>query len=187
MTRMQRAVGQAAPAKKALRTAYAVTVLCAGGAVLTGCTTTVEGRATVDPVEVSAALALPAGRGTVPADTDRRGFKNASARCDGSDLPVTLIIGGRAMDPYRFAVCRDEKGTRYLRAWASGEPSSFDTSPPRIAFRGTYFTDTANSVQFMVGDAKVDIGPLVVTVQWPPRGTSTWSTSYTIGARWDRL
>jgi len=187
MTRTYGPAATIAPAMKRVRAAHAVAVLCAGTAVLTGCTTAIEGRATVDPVEVSAALALPAGKGTVPADTDRRGFKSASARCDGADLPVTLITGGLASDPYRFAVCRDGKGDRYLRAWASGEPSELDSSPPRIAFRGTYFTDTTNSVQFMAGGAKVDIGPLVVTVQWPPRGTSTWTTTYPIRARWDRL
>ncbi|KXO92154.1 hypothetical protein AXK56_03420 [Tsukamurella pulmonis] len=170
-----------------LRAAVPIALTCIGAAVLTGCATAIEGRATVDAAEVSAALALPAGRGTPPADTDRRGFTAASARCDGTDVPVTLISGGLPADPYRFAVCRDDSGMRYLRAWANGEPSSIDSSPPRITFRGSFLTDTPNSAQFLAGDAKVDIGPTVVTITWPRRGSTTWTTTYPIRARWDRL
>lgn len=163
-----------------------LTMACAGSVVVTGCTTTVAGRATVDDAEVRAALALPAGKGTAPANTDRRGFTFDAARCDAPDVPLILISGGLPADPYRFAVCRTADETRYLRAWANAEPSSLDTTPPRIPLRGVFFTDTASSVQFLAGDAKVDIGPSVVTVQWPKRGNSTWSSSYPIRTRWDR-
>lgn len=120
-----------------------------------------------------------------PQGTDEQGFIDSPARCDGADRAVLLVIAGGG-ESSLFAVCADAFTGRYLRAFARGEGSDLDEMPPRVPMRGTFFTDTANSVQFMVGDAKVDIAAESVTIVWPQRDGTTRTTSWAGIQRWLR-
>ncbi len=120
-----------------------------------------------------------------PQGTDDQGFVDSPARCDGADRAILLVIAGGG-ESSLFAVCADAFTGRYLRAFARGESSDLDENPPRVPMRGTFFTDTANSVQFMVGNAKVDIAAESVTIVWPQRDGTTRTTSWAGIQRWLR-
>ncbi|ALG86442.1 hypothetical protein [Gordonia phthalatica] len=132
-------------------------------------------------------LPPPPTKGTVPWGADLNGFAQKEVRCDGGDIAVRMMWTGEN----RFVACRNLKGIRYLKAWTRAQPSSTsDTRRPFVAMRGEFFTDTPNSMQFTTSDgAKFDLGPTIVTIQWPKANGSrkTISTSYTTGAGWTRL
>lgn len=91
---------------------------------------------------------------------------------------------------HRFTVCRDAAGRRYLRAWTTGDHhGDFDAPKVWIGMQGAFFTDTADSVQFVADDAKIDIGAARVTIVWPktPAENTTRTTSFETGAGWTRL
>lgn len=129
----------------------------------------------------------PPTKGVVPWGSDLNGFSQKQVRCDGGDIAVRMMWTGEN----RFVACRDLKGVRYLKAWTRAQPSSpGDSDRPFVAMRGEFFTDTPNSMQFMTRDgAKFDLGPTVITIQWPEAegARKTISTSYTTGAGWKRL
>lgn len=122
----------------------------------------------------------------LPAGADTHGFVGSSARCDGTDAAIMLIGAGTPGEAAQFAVCVDAFTGRYLRAFAPPESTDSDPNPARIPMRGTFFTDTASSVQFMVDETKVDISETTVTIVWPKRGSRTHSTSWTGFQRWKR-
>ena len=121
----------------------------------------------------------------MPWGADLHGFGRREARCFGDDVAVRLMWSS---DSY-FAACRNAQGSRYLRAWAPGGPGGRNDAPPHAGMQGDFFTETANSLQFVANGAKIDLGPRTVTIVWPrPEGSPvTRSTSYETGAGWTRL
>lgn len=129
----------------------------------------------------------PATQGALPWGADLHGFARVEARCDGDDDAIRMMWQGE----HQFAVCRDGAGTRYLRAWTSAkpDPGNLSSDTGMMAVQGTFFTDTANSAQFVDGAAKFDIGPELVTVVWDrdPATGSQVSSTITTGPGWTRL
>ena len=124
----------------------------------------------------------------MPWGGDLNGFVEPAARCDNGEIAVRMMWSG----DHRFTACRNHSGFFYINAWTTEKPDGNDPKSKRkfVAMRGEFFTDTPNSMQFTTADgAKVDLGPTIVTIQWPKTEGSrkTISTSYTTGAGWTRL
>lgn len=159
------------------------------GAALVGGLLVVAGvtacGAEADADDVVSSTPPPPTSGVQPWGSDLHGFEQA--RCDGDDLAIRMVWRTDS----RFTVCRNASGSRYLRAWTTTDPSALPRGEqaPYGAMRGDFFTDTPNSVQFMAGGAKVDIGPTIVTIIWPkePGSRVTTSTSIETGPGWTRL
>lgn len=139
------------------------------------------------PVAVSESSSVevpPPTRGVLPPGADLHGFARTESRCDGQDDAIRMVW----LQDNEFTVCRSASAVRYLRAWTGSQPKNVRDHPAKKAMRGTFFTDTANSVQFVADGAKVDIGPTTVTIVWPHvEGGSFMSSSLQTGVGWTRL